>query len=297
MKKVQIAFTLIELLVVIAIIGILSGLIIVGMSGMTQSANMAKAKVFSNSLRGALMMNLVSEWRLDGDASDLWGDNEGTAVGTTISTDCVSGSCYSFNGAVGSPQYINLTNSTSIDTQSKTIGLWFNSTNGGESQKSIIGRVYDNGPNDSRGYFIWLSSGNTLHACVGDSTANFVDASKSGLIVPGKWFYVTMTHDYSSAVNNLKLYIDGIMYDQKTITGYSSYSNNTALGRASGFDYFYFLGKIDEVRYFKAALTTSQVKEQYYAGLNSLFVYGQIDKEEYSKRMSELAKNLHISTN
>ena len=36
MKKYLIAFTLIELLVVIAIIGILSGLIVVAMGGITQ---------------------------------------------------------------------------------------------------------------------------------------------------------------------------------------------------------------------------------------------------------------------
>jgi len=59
------AFTLIELLVVIAIIGILSGLIIVSMNGITNSATVAKAQVFSNSLRNALMMNLVSEWKFD----------------------------------------------------------------------------------------------------------------------------------------------------------------------------------------------------------------------------------------
>jgi prepilin-type N-terminal cleavage/methylation domain-containing protein len=47
------AFTLIELLVVIAIIGILSGLIVVSMGGVTQKANIAKAQVFSNSLKNA----------------------------------------------------------------------------------------------------------------------------------------------------------------------------------------------------------------------------------------------------
>jgi prepilin-type N-terminal cleavage/methylation domain-containing protein len=56
-KTVSIAFTLIELLVVIAIIGILSGLIVVTMNGVTQKANIAKAQVFSNSLRNALMLN------------------------------------------------------------------------------------------------------------------------------------------------------------------------------------------------------------------------------------------------
>ena len=54
--KNQIAFTLIELLVVIAIIGILSGLIIVGMSNATNSANDAKRKANIETIRKALMM-------------------------------------------------------------------------------------------------------------------------------------------------------------------------------------------------------------------------------------------------
>ena len=47
-KIKQLAFTLIELLVVIAVIGILSGLIVVSMSGVTNKATIAKAQVFSN---------------------------------------------------------------------------------------------------------------------------------------------------------------------------------------------------------------------------------------------------------
>ena len=54
------AFTLIELLVVIAIIGILSGLIVVTMSGVTQKARIAKAQAFSNSLRNALCRRWVA---------------------------------------------------------------------------------------------------------------------------------------------------------------------------------------------------------------------------------------------
>ena len=52
----KVAFTLIELLVVIAIIGILSGLIIVGMSNATNSANDAKRKANIETIRKALMM-------------------------------------------------------------------------------------------------------------------------------------------------------------------------------------------------------------------------------------------------
>ena len=82
------AFTLIELLVVIAIIGILSGLIITTMSGATESARIAKLKVYSNSVRDTLGANLVSEWKLDqivGSSApyttlDTWGTNIGTLM-------------------------------------------------------------------------------------------------------------------------------------------------------------------------------------------------------------------------
>ncbi|MDD4531424.1 MAG: prepilin-type N-terminal cleavage/methylation domain-containing protein [Candidatus Pacebacteria bacterium] len=55
MSKKQIAFTLIELLVVIAIIGILSGLIVITMNGMVNSANDAKRKDGIDALRKALV--------------------------------------------------------------------------------------------------------------------------------------------------------------------------------------------------------------------------------------------------
>ena len=66
----RVAFTLIELLVVIAIIGILSGLIITTMSGATESARIAKLKVYSNSVRDTLGANMVSEWKFDGPTGD-----------------------------------------------------------------------------------------------------------------------------------------------------------------------------------------------------------------------------------
>ena len=75
-SKFEYAFTLIELLVVIAIIGILSGLIITTMSGATESARIAKLKVYSNSVRNTLGANLVSEWKFDNsNANDSWGSN------------------------------------------------------------------------------------------------------------------------------------------------------------------------------------------------------------------------------
>ena len=118
------SFTLIEILVVIVVIGIISSFIIVGLSSVSDKANIAKGQAFSNSLRNSLLMNLVSEWKLDeGTGSttlDSWGSNTGTLGTSTIgdaaeptwTTDCVSGKCLSFDGTddyvdCGNPDNLN----------------------------------------------------------------------------------------------------------------------------------------------------------------------------------------------
>ena len=118
-KFIKQAFTLIELLVVIAIIGILSGLIVVSMSGVTQKANLTKAQVFNNSLRNALMANIIGEWKMDEGSgtsvNDTWGGlSNGTLYnfadttagygdthtsGWVSSSNCVSGTCLKFDGS------------------------------------------------------------------------------------------------------------------------------------------------------------------------------------------------------
>ncbi|MFA5432586.1 MAG: LamG-like jellyroll fold domain-containing protein [Candidatus Paceibacterota bacterium] len=292
-KLIKQAFTLIELLVVIAIVGILSGLIVVSMSGVTQKANIAKAQVFSNSLRNSLMINLISEWKFDNDASDSWGDNDGTITGAVSNSDCVYDKCLSFAGAIGAPQHVTITSASSyasLDTPSKTVGVWFNPVSGGEAQKSIVGKFHWNGTNSEQGYDIYLNSSSTsVYAAVADATKNRVGVGQSGIVVPGKWFYVVMTHDNSITVNNLKLYINGVLYDYKSVTGYSAATFlPLSMGRESYYNYFYYLGKIDEVRYYNAVVSGFKIKEYYYSGLNMLFAEGKITQAEYQQRVREL---------
>ncbi|MFA6374227.1 MAG: prepilin-type N-terminal cleavage/methylation domain-containing protein, partial [Candidatus Paceibacterota bacterium] len=63
------SFTLIEILVVIVIVGIISAFIIISMAGISSKANIAKGQTFSNSLKNALMLNMIAQYELDGDAS------------------------------------------------------------------------------------------------------------------------------------------------------------------------------------------------------------------------------------
>jgi len=306
------AFTLIELLVVIAIIGILSGLIVVVMSGMTEKANIAKAQVFSNSLKNSLMLNLVSEWRFDGnttdgsvavpnDVLDTWKNtNNGTVPypPTVETSDCVSDSCLEFSGAAASGAYnyvdFGTNSSLSMGTGDTTVSLWVKFDNAVAPSNETL--VYCGSGNAATGYpGYWILRNNEsswLWVAFSDGTANPISTylSLPGSLVNNIWYNVVVVFDRDGAA---QAYINGIKQtrtltisaQQGSITNNTSYKMGATSLSGNRLD-----GKMDEVRLYNAAMPTSQIKEQYYAGLNQLLTKGGLTQEEYSQRMSELAK-------
>lgn len=292
--KLRVAFTLIELLVVIAIIGILSGLIVVSMSGITNKANIAKYQVFSNSLKNSLMLNLVSEWKLDqinypaaGQTPDVWSGNTGvlkengyagacdaTHCPQLQTSDCISGNCLSFNGNdytdCGSGTSLNVANAITVEVWVKT------SVNSGA--QVIISRDND--------WFLSKSS----------SAYNFqIRNSSNVLVTPGAtetsadWLYIVGTY---TADSNVKIYINGSLKQALAQAGPIRVSGlPTTIGGqyawhtdGTYYDYF-FNGYIDNVRLYSEAIPAFQIEERYYAGLNRLLANGDISKEEYTKRI------------
>ncbi|MFA5432209.1 MAG: LamG-like jellyroll fold domain-containing protein [Candidatus Paceibacterota bacterium] len=296
-KLIKQAFTLIELLVVIAIIGILSGLIVVSMSGVTQKANIAKAQVFSNSLRNSLMLNLVSEWKfdtsiltdrptIDADVVDTWGGvNNGTipaspSIPTTkTSSSCVNGSCLSFDG---SDDYVNIVSSSNLKiADTLTMSAWIRSD---VIPSSAWQCVFGKRTASWYGYMLTLQTNGKVGAYVANGSEYQVYSDSS--IIPNTWYYIVGTYNG----NNLKLYINGIsQLDIKvaSLNG-SSNTNDMTIGvdPAGGNQ---FDGLIDEVRLYNAAIPTSQIKEQYYLGLNNLLINGNISQEEYSNKINSTA--------
>lgn len=53
----------------------------------------------------------------------------------------------------------------------------------------------------------------------------------------------------------------------------------------------FFNGLIDDVKIYNAAISSSQIKQNYIAGLDSLLSSRTISKKEYDKRVNNLAKN------
>jgi len=301
MNKKQLAFTLIELLVVIAVIGILSGLIVVSMSGVTNKATMAKSQVFNNSLRNALLLNVEGQWTLDGTPNDTWNNTTGTATGspTSVTTDCPQGTCYSFSG---SGQYITTPNASlayTIGTNPMAAMVWVK----GNSQVSKA--IFANWDTTAAYKGAWKigtgSTGTLLNVVLADTTtqANTKNSTTTAVVFDNFWHLVGFS--WSGGGGSLSVYVDGAVAAVTTANGgtgtvASLSANGTASAPisiaadvTSSVASNLFTGSIDDARLYSAAVPTGMFREIYYSGLNNLFAKGEITQSEYVARIAEVS--------
>ncbi|HOC53443.1 MAG TPA: LamG domain-containing protein [Candidatus Pacearchaeota archaeon] len=285
------SFTLIEILVVIVVIGVLSAFILVGMNSITDSANITKSKAFSDSLRNSLLNNIVSEWKLDGNANDSWGANNGTVTGaTSTDIDCANGSCYSFNG---SDNYIDFGNPSNLNfgTNDFSFSFWIKSNGqGGLGTNGIIGKRIGAWSLTPPGVEVRAMTLN-IDVVMADGTTNL---NGIGLMAAqrGKWKYIVYTFDRDEY---LKGYLDGVYLvnsDISTINQSINNSYNFEIGRTQNNNGYCFLGYIDDVRIYSAVIASSHIKQNYFIGLNNLYNQKSLIKEEYIQRIAELKNNI-----
>lgn len=255
------AFTLIELLVVIAIIGILAGMVVVNMSGATDSARIAKSKVFSNSARSSLLMNRVSEWTLNeasGLPQDSWGGNS-AVLNTAVSTSsgCVDGNCLSFNG---SSNQVSVNDSDSLRPGMEiAVEAWFKMNNLSGTQ-TIISK--DNpGPTN---YWMDVRS-NGSQICVGGYTsASGICYNCSSIAVSAnQWHHIIFSYDQQK----MKIFFDGAERSSLSLAcALNSSAAPLRFGTREGSGGF-LNGYLDTVRVYNKALTLSEIKNIYAAGI------------------------------
>ncbi len=280
------SFTLIEILVVIVVIGILSSFILVGMSSITSGANIAKGKAFANSLRNSLLMNLVSEWKLEeasGTSYDSWNQNNGTITGATTTTDCVSGSCLSFNGIDNRISYSISFADIKFSTihGPSTLELWFK-----PSLSSGSGRIFSDNCTEWGIY----QSGNIVYGAIYTSVA-------LGEFTSQKWYHAVVSHYHPTGLTNtvIKSYLNGIAGGEAvlTITTQNGYLDSPYyVADDACYAGCEFAGIVDEIKIYNNGLSISQVENNYYGGLNRLFVNNKMELVEYGQRMGELEKSM-----
>jgi prepilin-type N-terminal cleavage/methylation domain-containing protein len=294
-RNKQQSFTLIELLVVIVIIGILAGVIMISTSSSIDKANIAKSKMFKESITNNLAVNMVSRWKLDkiintNQTPDAWGDNTGTLgdgiTSTTYPTilsrsECVIGECMAFFGG----NYINFGNNAQLDIIEKTIGLWIKTKN---NSMGVIGQTGGSGQ--------WLLTVRD-NKFVWDTWATGPDMAGYTKINDDKWHYLVIV---ISDINDKTIfYLDGNL--EKLDSGSvitpaasgnffigscdmvagSSWCSNHSLAGLNGY--------LDDIQIYNAALSSSQIKQNYIVGLNSMLINGNISKEGYNQRLFDLA--------
>ncbi|HOI60408.1 MAG TPA: prepilin-type N-terminal cleavage/methylation domain-containing protein [Candidatus Pacearchaeota archaeon] len=291
MKTNNKSFTLIELLVVIVIIGILAGVIMISTSSSIDKANFAKAQTFSNTVQEELLLNLVSEWTFDEPeetgriTKDSWGNNHGVVAGAQYKDntirECVSGGCYNFNG---SGAYIDCGNNASMNIKNSfSISLWIKPSRKYGLEPDVwyyfIKKNNAAGPEIEFGYEGW--GDNVLLKLLASNVYNIYDDLD---LINNTWYYYVGTYNLDGG----KIYRNGSLmaknnnYLTPPNTAGSFYIGGNAASNS-------FQGIIDNVRLYNAALSSSQIKQNYIAGLNSMLSNGNISNKEYNERINELA--------
>ncbi|MDD3032934.1 MAG: LamG domain-containing protein, partial [Candidatus Pacebacteria bacterium] len=244
-------------------------------------ANFAKAQSFSSTVQTELLSDLVSEWTFDEDsgttAKDTWGNNDGTVVGATYvpksNNQCVYGGCYSFDGN----DYINFYENY-IFTNNHTLSFWAKI-----NDQNYMGIV---GGNLGLYSYLRFGKGEEREEIFGETDLNEdnIDMTFNSSIEYDKWYYFVITEN---DLNLWRLYVNGNL-QTKAITTTNPNLTIRRIGQGRiGTDYLN--GSIDDFRIYDVILTSSQIKQEYIAGLDSLLSKNIISQEEYDQRLNSLA--------
>jgi len=304
------SFTLIELLVVIVIVGILAGVIMISTSSSIDKANIAKSKVFEESIQNNLAVNMVSSWSANNVTKsgtswtlvDEWGNGINGAFYNADSTVCAEGTACP--QIVSDNQMGNVLLFDGIDDSIRTGSI----SSFPRGDKDVTYSAYINVHSHTDNYYDiiigWPWTDETALCVSAENKVSFDMYGQNGTrysyrtlstVSLNKWYYFVAS--YNSADDSINLYIDGKLdrrYETITspprIAGYSAFYIGTgAAGAYVGSHAFD--GLIGEMKVYDGVLTSTQIKRNYIADLDSLLLKESISKEDYSQRINELAYN------
>jgi len=307
------SFTLIEILVVIVIIGIISAFILVGMSSITNGANIAKSQAFVNSINNSLLLARVSQWKLDEvsstTTSDSWGTNTGTlkdAVACSfvapykcpqsVTSGCPSNNCLSFDGT---DDYVDFGSdiSLSMGDEDQTVSLWVKFDNASAPKHESL--IYCGGAGtgtDKDGYLIRRENGTSRLRCFfSDGSLDYTNGylSAANTVVGNVWYNIVVVFNRANTVNdNIQAYINGVKQVESVDIHSWTLNVRNYIPTYIGGSASYFAGKLDDIRIYNQAIPLSEINQNYYIGINGLFKNQGISLDDFNQRLVELKSNL-----
>jgi len=297
MSSFQKSFTLLELLVVITIIGILSSIVIVSMSGSTDSASIAKGKAYAQQVHALLGANAVGVWNFDEGIGTTLTDisgygNNGTlgkgANGTGLDwvASDIGGTALQFDGV---DDYVDCGNNPDVTSiiGDLTLEAWVKP--GDCTDSGVISTHY--GKNDfTRPYTLAVWSSNERPSIIFGTGTGWVLSTSPNSLTQNVWHHLVGT----ISGNDIKLYVDGILEAKNIFSGTRQTGSKLVLGSdASTFGTSRrFNGLIDEVRIYSEALTATEIQKHYVQGLEKMFASNAISEAEYAQRTEEFIRSM-----
>ncbi len=144
-----------------------------------------------------------------------------------------------------------------------TVMAWVKSATGNSTSMLIAG--------EDIALKLWLKNGNqpTFSISTNGISQQSVGACSCSIINLNEWHHIAGS--FSASTGLIKIYVDGVLKESKSITGSAlKVSNNASgvfeIGRFSNksSNNQYFKGEIDEVRVFKTVLTDDQIQQMVY---------------------------------
>ncbi len=194
---------------------------------------------------------LVGWWKLDNDVKDSSGTgNNGTITGTPTYATGKIGAGLKLNGTTdyvdcGAPASLNITDQV-------TLSAWVQPTNFANSAyQTFVGK-------GDHAYNIQHTNGNLIQFFVYDGNWHSANSAAVASTMNSTWHHVAGTYDGTQ----LKLFVDGVVAGSTIHVGDIDTATHTvSIGRNSEQSGRLFTGTIDEVRIYRGALPTAEVKK------------------------------------
>ena len=213
----------------------------------------------------------ISRYKLDGDATDSWGNNNGTNNGADLTATGVYGQAADFNGT---SDYIYLGNPSSLNNLEKvTLSLWVNPEN--DSRWVLYSNIPDATNSQQYNFELRFNDNGDLHGLFYDEAEGEGKYTNTGTgyITPNTWQHIVYTFDSSRNKVNQRAHIYRNGKEISTTTdenvgfNYNGVPTGHYIGDRGDQDNNHKTpGKIDDVRIYDKALTPLQVEKLYHKG-------------------------------
>jgi hypothetical protein len=203
--------------------------------------------------------NLEDWWPLAGDANDHWGTNNATTYGSPSYAD---GTCEAASGAIAldGSQYLSAPDSAlPLGNASRTVSFWVDFQSLPASGNAYGLFAYGNAGGDNEFAFNLVNSGGNCYVQYTGGSDGFDTGPVN--VTSNQWYCFTFTYDG----NNATVYLDGIVLNSQTETGWNTTSGGGVYIGSSLVGGNPSPATIADFRIYNASLTGDQVQAGFIA--------------------------------